>query len=209
MFICSKNSRWGATDSKKIINYLANDGIRAFCLIDEQGIEISSFLNTCVRRKVNASVAIPFTSFVEGNEKVQSGYLVAATYEGYKKAKEKTEKLKNDYIALLLREDIHHLAEFGVYCLIQKGKHCIEYNVNANVKVMPVAYETNYLKYKNEGSIHQNEVLSLEENYFVPESIVFVEGVSKCPKEFLLQYEQSFNCFNLDTYRQSKALVGR
>ena len=205
MFIYSKFSSFGVEAPEKLVHLLANEGVRALCLIDQFGLGLTAFLHTCKKRKINASVAIPFMSFVEGREEKATGYFVVSTHENYLIVTKKIEQMKQDFIPIFTKKQLHTWAEQGIYCLIQVGNEChIEYQSNASFSIKPVAYETQTLK---EEICKRNLPLvgtSIEECRFQPETVIFVEGVSRSPEMFLEGLKPFKKTINLAHYRQKR-----
>lgn len=205
MFIYSKYSSHGVEEPEKLVNLLANDGVRAICLIDEFGLGIVPFLKTCKRRRINASVAIPFNSYVEGYSEKQSGYLVAPSSGSYEMAKYIIEKTHKEFISLLKRETVKELAENDVYCMIRNGDDCYEYFLKTKIKVLPVAYESQYIRTVNMHKAATIKGVSLEDNYFFPETVIFVEGVSRSSATFLNEHENKNRCVDIRMYKEQRA----
>lgn len=205
MFIYSKYSPNGVEEPEKLVNLLANEGVRAVCLIDEYGLGIVPFLKTCKKRKVGASIAIPFDSFVEGFSERQTGYLVAPSSSSYELSKFIVDKVKKDFISLLKQDVIKELSEKGVYCMIRRGDYCYEYLLKTKIKILPVAYENQYIRTANIHKPKNTVGISLEDNYFVPETVIFVEGVSQNPSVFLHEHENRNKCVDIQLYKEKKA----
>jgi hypothetical protein len=207
MFIYSKYSNYGNDESEKLVHMLANDGIKAICLIDEFGLGVHSFLKACAKRRVSISIAIPFISFVEGLAEKQQGYLVANTYTSYEYAFSLINVIKKDFIPLLTAKDIEELSDRGVYCLIRDGQKCYEYTLRTRITILPIVSEKEIDRKENLMSNRELTGISMQENYFIPETIIFVEGVSKKPDIFLQRFEDGNKYIDFNTYKEKQKLL--
>lgn len=204
MFIYSKFSSFGVETPEKLVHLLANEGIQAICLVDEFGLGLPAFLHTCKKRKVNASIAIPFSSFIEGDEAKATGYFVVSSHEHYMLITRYLENMKQDFIPILTEERLTMWAKQGIYCLVRAGNYCLEYCSKARLTFAPVAYETQFQK--EEASREALPVIgvTLEESFGAPETLIFVEGVSKSPDQFLEALRPDQKTVKLSEYRQKK-----
>lgn len=204
MFIYSKFSSFGVEAPEKLVHLLANEGVQALCLIDEFGLGLSAFLHTCKKRKMRASIAIPFSSFIEGMNEKATGYFVVSHCDNYQLITTHLQNMKQDFIPIVTKEQLTNWAKQEIYCLIRTGDTYIEHQSKATLPILPVAYETQTLKTK---VLHANLPLvgvSLEECIFSPEAMIFVEGVSRNPHVFLEGLKPTQKTVNLMDYRQKR-----
>lgn len=204
MFIYSKFSSYGVETPEKLVHLLANEGIQALCLIDELGLGLNAFLHTCKKRNIRASIAIPFSSFVEGETEKATGYFVVSSCESYKLVTEFIETMKQDFIPIFTQEHLIAWSHQGIYCLLRAGNYCTEYQSQAKLKVVPVAYETEEVKQQARNNATPIVGISLEESYFAPDTVIFVEGISRCPHEFLEALKPNQKTVDLTNYRQKR-----
>lgn len=207
MFIYSKYSKFGVEAPQKLVHLLANEGIKALCLIDEHGLGIPSFLQTCKKRNIHASIALPFESFIEGQEEKASGYFVTSSYSSYEKINSKIESIKQDFIPLVTSKELKEFSKENVYCLIRKDEYCYEYSFKTKIKVTPVVYVREQENASKE-MIAINGI-SAEEAFLSPTSIIFVEGVSLPPQFFLEEYQAKHKFTDINSYKEKKEWLKR
>lgn len=204
MFIYSKFSSFGVETPEKLVHLLANEGIQAICLIDEFGLGLPAFLHTCKKRKVKASIAIPFSSFIEGEETKAAGYFVVVCHEHYTLIAHHLDTMKQDFIPILTEKQLTLWAKQGIYCLVRTGNDCFEYCSKARLAFNPVAYVSHVQKEETFRNAMPIMGVALEECFTTPETLIFVEGVSKSPDPFLEALRPVQKTVNLSEYRQKK-----
>lgn len=206
MFIYSKYAKNGVESPEKLVHMLANTGVKALCLIDANEQGTATFLASCTKRDILASIAIPFTCFMEGKEEKQCGFFIASDFASYTNARETIENLHHDFIPYLTEEKLLNLHTLGVYCMVKRKIGYTEIWSCTNVQVHPVAYTNEQQKRKAIERTGDSVGVTVDELVFSPTTIVLVEGMSKAAKPFLDAFEQANKSTNFLAYKEMKEM---